>query len=389
MALVDLWLKSPDQLRDKQVAQIIAFAGDGRLRDDGPSSTEFRDYLSRVPSEVLDRYASECLSASFPESGQALQDIVNQVGSRLGFGIVHGRYRGTPHHIGFDGLWQSPSGHSIVVEVKTTDAYRIDLNTLAGYRKELVSQSRISEPNSSILIIVGRQDTGDLEAQIRGSRHAWDVRLISVGSLLRLMFLKEDLEDPEILHRVHQIIIPREFTRLDEIVDILFSTAEDLKEEDEAKEADEIDESTSDRKFTPVAFHRACVDRISRVMGVQFVKRSRASFHSSDNTTRLVCAVSREHRRSGQPAYWFAFHPHQSEFLLEADSSFVAFGCGSPERVLLIPFADFEPLLDGLNTTEKADRSYWHVPIVRDELRFNLLRRKGRSNVNLTKYVVS
>lgn len=27
---------------------------------------------------------------------------------------------------------------------------------------------------SEALIIVGRSDTGDLEAQVRGSRHAWD-----------------------------------------------------------------------------------------------------------------------------------------------------------------------------------------------------------------------
>ncbi len=40
---------------------------------------------------------------------------------------------------------------------------------------------------SSILIVVGRQDTGDLEAQVRGSRHAWEIRLISVDALLQLM----------------------------------------------------------------------------------------------------------------------------------------------------------------------------------------------------------
>jgi len=35
-----------------------------------------------------------------------------------------------------------------------------------------------------VLIVVGRQDTGELEAQIRGSRHAWDIRLISAEALL-------------------------------------------------------------------------------------------------------------------------------------------------------------------------------------------------------------
>ena len=387
MALTDLWLTSPDQLRDKHVHQIIAFAGDGRLRDGSVASGEFRDFLSRLPSELLARYAAECLTTSFPESGHALQDIVNQIGRRLGFEVSYGRYRGTASHVGFDGLWRSPSGHALVVEVKTTDAYRIDLNTLAAYRKALLSQSEISERESAILIVVGRQDTGDLEAQIRGSRHAWDIRLISVDSLVRLVSVKEDLEDPEILHRIHQILIPREFTRLDEIIDMLFSTAEDLKQESESGEAVAAEEAG--KKFTPVAFHKACVDRISRALGRPFVKQSRASFHTPEDDARLVCAVSREHSRSGQPAYWFAFHPHQQDFLRTSKAAFVAFGCGSPDRLLMIPFAEFQPLLDGLNVTDKGDRTYWHVPIVRSgAASFKLLRRRGRSNVDLSHYLL-
>ena len=52
-------------------------------------------------------------------------------------------------------------GHSIVVEVKTTDTYRIDLNTIANYRRGLIKKGTISEELSSVLIIVGRDDTGD------------------------------------------------------------------------------------------------------------------------------------------------------------------------------------------------------------------------------------
>ena len=42
MALVDLWMSSQDQLRQKHVQQIIAFAGDGRLLDGSEASNEFR-----------------------------------------------------------------------------------------------------------------------------------------------------------------------------------------------------------------------------------------------------------------------------------------------------------------------------------------------------------
>ena len=83
-----------------------------------------------------------------------------------------------------------------------------------------------------MLLVVGRQDTGDLEAQIRGSRYAWDIRIVSVDALLRLMKIKEEVEDPLIVQRIHSILIPREFTRLDEIADVLFSAAEDIKQDE-------------------------------------------------------------------------------------------------------------------------------------------------------------
>jgi hypothetical protein len=392
MALIDLWIASQEQILSKSLHQLIAFAGDGRLRDTGTASAEFREFLARVPSSLLARYVGECLEEPFSNSGLALQDVVNQIGRRLGFDVTNGRYRGTNAHIGFDGLWRLPNGHSVIVEVKTTDAYRIDLNTLAEYRRELAAAGTIAEEASSILVVVGRQDTGDLEAQIRGSRHAWDIRLISMDALLRLVSVKEDLEAPQPIRRIHQVLLPREFTRLDEIVDLIFSTAEDIKSEGELPDKqEEVPEDVVDstgKKFTPASFHRLCVDRIEKQLGLSFLKQSRATFATADDRVRLVCAVSRRHDRSGQAFFWFAFHPHQHDFLDGAPESMVAFGCASPEAIVLIPFSEFRQWLDGLNITDLGDRRYWHVHILQDEARFALLRKGGAGEVDLTKYAL-
>jgi hypothetical protein len=368
MALVDLWVSSQDQLKQKHVQQIIAFAGDGKLLDESKASTEFRNFLTQVPSGLLARYADECLKDPFTSSGYALQDVVNQVGRRLGFKVTDGRYRGTKAHVGFDGLWYFPNGHTAIVEVKTTDAYRIKLDKVVGYHRALVKNGMLSEDDSSsVLIVVGREDTGDLEAQIRGSRYAWSVRLISVDGLLRLVALKEAVEDPIIVRRIHDILIPREFTRLDEIVEILFSTAEDIKQDEEVlEEAEEIDEGDTVEqkpKFTPVAFHDACVARIEKHLAKNLLKRSRATFFSADESLWLICAVSKEHSGRGQTSYWFAFHPHQKEFLESSEKAYVAFGCGSKEQILLIPFNEFASWLDGMNITRRDERFYWHVSI--------------------------
>lgn len=391
MPLLDLWTQSPEQLRDKQVQQLIAFAGAGRLLDDSLCSTEFRAFLATVPSTNLSTYSEQCLSQSFPDSGLALQDIVNEIGARLGASVTHGRYRGSIKHSGFDGLWVFPSGHSIVVEVKTTDAYRIDLNTVAEYRMALINSGKAAEVNSSILLIVGRQDTGDLEAQIRGSRYAWDIRIISVDALLRLMRIKEDIEDPLIVQRVHSILIPHEFTRLDAIADVLFSAAEDIKYDEsqvEVEEEEAEDTASGDAKVPPVAFHEACVQRIQSRLGVSLVKRSRAGYSSPDKTVALNCSVSKEHNPDTHPNYWFAFHPHQREFLRQHPKAYVAFGCGSSARLLLIPYADFEPWLDDMWTTSNNDRLYWHVVIYREESRYTLRRKKGAKSIDVTLYLL-
>lgn len=230
MALTELWANSKEQLIEKQVHQVIAFAGTGKLLDGSVASREYREYLSHVPSDFLRRYAEECLTIKFEDNGLALQDIINEVGRRLEFGVVDGRYRGTAGtNIGFDGIWRSSKGHAIIVEVKTTDVYQINLSTIVGYRRALVKSGEANEKQSSILIIVGRKGTDDLEAQIRGSRHAWDVRLISVEALFRLLDLKEAVENPQIVGKICDILLPQEFTKVDGIIDLVFSAAEEYK----------------------------------------------------------------------------------------------------------------------------------------------------------------
>lgn len=389
MSVLAIWKSSPDLLEGKTAKQILAISGNGKLAEDGSTSVEFRALLAELPSEVLARFAIDCLEEAFVDSGLVLQDIVNEMGVRLGMQVVHGRYRGRPGVVGNDGLWTSPSGHRFVVEVKTTDAYRIDLNVIAAYRSSMIGRGEVNEDESSVLIVVGRIDTGDLEAQIRGSRHAWSMRLLSVDALIRLVKLKESLEDPESLRRIHQILIPREFTKLDEIVDVVFSTAEDAKASDEAPAVQAVQSKVQSpdagRTFTPVTFNDACALRIGTHLHAHLVKRSRALYSTPDDRIRVVCAVSRTYEKAN-PGYWFAFHPHQKDALAKVETGYVGFGCGSPALTLLIPVSTFLPWLDGMNATILESKTYWHVHIHDESGKLTLTRRKGQPKVNLDSF---
>lgn len=391
MGLTDLWRRSQDELAGKQVQQVIAIAGEGKLRTGNSTCLEFREFLSHVSSELLCRYADECLTHGFPDSGFALQDIVNQVGKRLGFSVEDGLYQGSRSTIGHDGLWRFPDGHGVVVEVKTTDAYRINSEKIAEYRKALIATHAIEEDKSSILIVVGRQDTGDLEAQIRGSRHAWDIRIISIDALLRLMRLKESVDDPEIISRICNILIPKEFTRLDGIVEIVFFATEDAKQEielaeEEPEDADSPATITAKSAVVPAAFHSACVRRFAQRNDITLVKQSRNSYLDPSGDCRVVCAVSKRHEAQNRYSYWFAFHPHHKEFLEKSDNSFVILGCGSEETVLAIPFSDVEGWLQDLWTTERENRMYWHIRIHEVDGELLLDRRKEVGRVDVTPY---
>lgn len=380
MSLLSIWIHDKQQLLDKTVQQIIGFAGEGRLRDGNTTSTEFREFLSNAPPDLIQLYAHQCLDSGFNGSGYVLQDIVNEIGNRLGFNVVPGRYQGKQGLIGFDGLWTLESGHNIIAEIKTTDVYRFDLNTIAAYREALVDTNKIRESNSSVLIIVGREDTGDLEAQIRGSRHAWSMRLISIDSLLSLMNLKQKIEDPAIIKRMNDILIPREFTKLDEIIEIVFSTTEDIKEEEQLEVLQ--GRGSKEEKTEPMAYHQQCVTRVEASIHKVFVPRSKVLYSTSNNDSALVCMVSKEYGDYNKQSYWFGFHKYQKEFLERVKEAYVAFGCGTENILFIIPFKTFLPWLTEMNTTSKGARHYWHVHIDKDKGGLSL-RLKNNKRIDL------
>jgi hypothetical protein len=112
---------------------------DDSVGEDTPRE-RFRRFLRKNVHEVgeIRDHIEQCLRTSGDQYNRALQDLVNYVGEFLGFKVEFGRYRGVQNQIGFDGLWQSPTGLNLVVEVKTTETYAIRTATLLNYIDELM-----------------------------------------------------------------------------------------------------------------------------------------------------------------------------------------------------------------------------------------------------------
>jgi hypothetical protein len=304
-----------------------------------------------------------------------LQDLVNELGRRLDYDVTNGRYQGTSNSIGFDGLWKSPEGQTIIVEVKTTDAYRISLDTLSGYRQKLISASEISGI-SSILIVVGRQDTGELEAQIRGSRHAWDIRLISAEALIKLVTLKEDSDEPETGTKIRSVLTPVEYTRLDGLVDVMFTTAKDIEQdltietvadvkadsrEEARNEPSPVTHEMTDSRQLQLK-REAIVAAMSARLGDILVKKSRALYQSANHEKRIACTISKRYETGS--TYWYAYHPKWDDFLKDGVEGHFVLGCMDLDRAFALPQRTIFEILDSLHVSETNAGMYWHIHIV-------------------------
>ena len=245
MALLEIWNTNRQELLSYRIDQIVAIAGDGKLTDGSGCAAELRQFLSKVSLERLETYASYCVENAFESNGLVLQDFVNEVGRRLGYKVEFGRYRGSSSSIGFDGLWRV-GNWSIVIEAKTTTSYSIEIAKIVDYRARLISAEQI-DSNSSILVVVGRGETEGLEAQIRGSRSAWDIRLISVESLMKLATVKENSASDVVVRQVHDILRPFEYTRVDQIISMIFDISVDSELDDEVSDSVSLEDSIEKR----------------------------------------------------------------------------------------------------------------------------------------------
>jgi len=366
-------------LETKKLYQLIGFMGDGKLKNGNDS---FRNFLKEVPNDFLIRYAEECLEKAFNDSGLALQDIVNEIGSRLGFKVTPGLYRGNQNNIGFDGIWEQYDSWSLVVEVKTTDAYRISLDVISNYRNKLIEIKELDRSISSILIVVGRDDTGELEAQIRGSKHAWDIRIISIDSLIRLLRIKESLNDESTSQKISIALRPYEFTRVDQLIELLFLAINDVEAEEKSDEpVENIVENRKQKaenekeKAANVSFHEPVFSKIKERLTANFIKQSRSSYSSTDGKIGIVISISKQYPPSNSQfdaKYWFAFHPYQQLFLEKYQEGYACYGCGEAKNVLMIPLSFMKQQINYMWKTKKGEMEYKHIVIYRKESKFYL-----------------
>ncbi len=388
MPILAFYDNNQDHFDDMNIEQIIAICGDGKLKDNSKSLDEFRTYLKRIDSETLYKYANHCLENSFKDSGYVLQDLVNEIGRRLDFNVTNGLYQGRQGSIGYDGIWERSDGFNIVIEVKTTDAYRINLDTIQKYRKNLARQNIINYEFSSILIVVGRSDTGDLEAQVRGSKNGWDTRIISIDSLIKLLRLKETTEEAT-TEKIGELLCPFENTRLDKFIDIAFTAAMDASEQDDDNIAS-LTENNYKQIKTPKEVienkRKQIIELSIKEFKTPLIRKTAALYWNPEEKEkqRIACTISKKYDKNG---YWYGFHKKWRAFLTSSKQGYLALGCIDLQTSYLLPINFIEKHIEKFNHTDRDDKIYWHIHIEGDESEMEILLNSGeRISINNYRY---
>jgi hypothetical protein len=141
--------------------------------------------------------------------------------------------------------------------------------------------------------------------------------------------------------------------------------------------------------FTPSHFG-------TKHLGTPLEKIKQIYFQGTEKPTKVVCAVSKEYPRATEIEYWYGFTPAQKAFLSSSEESYIAYGCGSPEKIILIPFDAFHPYLKNMLTTPPtSDESqfdkirHFHVYIYEKNSRFYLAQSRISSRIEVTQYLIS
>lgn len=187
--LINAWNETQRKFT-MNLKQIVNIAGDEYLESE-EAVQELRDFFSLIDISTMGRLCGECFSKDrklkFDARGFAFQDLINEMGIRLGFKVEHGLYKGKKNEIGYDGLWETQDGTFIVMESKATGDYAFSPETVIRYRDNLITERRIPRNKCSILVVYGRDEKGTLRNSVKGSDDASMIRLISANALFQLV----------------------------------------------------------------------------------------------------------------------------------------------------------------------------------------------------------
>ena len=198
------------------------------------------------------------------------------------------------------------------------------------------------------------------------------------------------------VEKARRVLLPFEYTRVDNIVDLVFATQQETESKaitasEELDQESDISVKSAKYEFTPTAALEA--KRMAIIAAFFVSKNAKPKKHSKTNYSdvtgemRGTFAISKRYNRDYQP-YWYALHPAWVDFMQGGKDSYFVLGFMDRDEAFAIPFSVVEKNLSGLNRTELPHRGYWHISLINDDgtLKWNIP--KQTIKIDLTPYRV-
>ena len=385
-------INDPSKVKDKSITQIVTMLAEGTLNDTGQTAPAFRDFLNNCRIDQLETYITQLVTEA--SDGKIFQDIVNTIGKKIGFEVVHGLYQGKKNSIGFDGLWHQ-GDLNLVIECKTTDAYRISTKTLLGYSNDLKEKKglQLAPP---ILLVVGRVDTGDIEAQIRGSRADDRISVIGVESLLSLAKAAVELSDGPAAGSLRKVLLPRDYTRLDDLTALITNvineaqqTSQDQAEADEVELVQTIDKkpeinNINGQSLTDLLRSSMVLSSIESLGKLEKASpRSKAQFVTESGEVYFFLASKRY--SDAYQHFWYSIQ-HSWKEVWEQKGGGLALGLEGKQYFYIVDFRTVVDWTKFLNETLKANRQYWHLALKEINDKLEVILNKSEDNFDIQSF---
>jgi hypothetical protein len=146
-----------------------------------------------------------------------------------------------------------------------------------------------------------------------------------------------------------------------------------------SEDSDEVEAGSPPDKLD---FNEAYWDRVAAHVGVPLHHRPGRQRKIYVSQTEEICVLGRVNAGSlpdgPSSMFWFNVEDQHIEILTRHKQAYVAFACGSPENILLVPVAFLQPLLERMNITQRPKIVQYNVHIRQDERGYRLVLTGGQ-----------
>jgi hypothetical protein len=147
-----------------------------------------------------------------------------------------------------------------------------------------------------------------------------------------------------------------------------------------------LDEDNSQAEQQRANFHSAMISRLEAQFRQRLYRRARVVWATTDNSVLVSCQASSRLDEK----YWFGLVRSTKELLQANAHSLCAFGLGSAERIVLIPFEVVADHLTELSTSldDSGEIRHWNITFREVNDRLELLLTSAQDNLDVSRYLL-